>query len=254
MSRKMRIFRYFLIVFLSVIIIFLILTIYFKNNNPRNLNTSYGKATILPIAYDSRYEINPSWEELLVNKDVLLPKKWKIDLTNINNVAVLKSEKINKKIVNEFNDLVNAASKAGIDLLVISAYRSVSAQENVYNSAVQQYQSMGYSKADAIRKTEETINKPRSSEHHTGLAIDIVGINAWSQVGNLDERLANTKEFKWLEQNAYKYGFILRYPKDKVNITKVNYEPWHFRFVGVNLATYLTKNHLTLEEYHNMRN
>lgn len=196
---------------------------------------------------------NLTWEDRLVNKDTLLPGDWTIESVDINNVAVLKKEKINKLIINEFINLVNAAYKDNIDLLVISAYRSMSAQKRVYNNAVNQYMGQGYSKSEAINKTEETINKPGASEHQTGLAVDVVGVNAWNRIGNLDERLADTKEFKWLNSNAYKYGFILRYPKDKVSITKVNYEPWHFRYVGIPLATYLTKNHLTLEEYHKLK-
>lgn len=193
------------------------------------------------------------WQAILVNNDNSLPVNWELKMININNVATLKKEKINKNIINQFDKWVKAAQDHGIELLVISAYRSVSAQKDIYNGAVSEYQSMGYSKAEAIKETEKTINRPGASEHHTGLAIDIVGLNAWNNIGDLDSRLADTKEFKWLEANAYQYGFILRYPKDKVNITKVNYEPWHFRYVGVELATYLTKNHLTLEEYHNKK-
>lgn len=254
MSKKSILLRIFLVIILVLVVILILFNIFLKDNKDNSKILPTATTSILPFSIDSKNELKNTWEKVLVNKDTLLPENWKIDVVEINNVPVLKKEYINKKIIKAFNNLINAANKNGTKLLVISSYRSISDQENVYNSAVNQYQNTGYTKEDAIKQTEKTINKPRSSEHHTGLAIDIVGVNAWKNIGNLDERLADTPEFKWLENNAYKYGFILRYPKDKVNETKVNYEPWHFRYVGVNLATYLTKNHLTLEEYHKLKN
>ena len=88
---------------------------------------------------------------------------------------------------------------------------------------------------------------PGSSEHQTGLAFDVAFIrnNEYSLIA-----LETDPEIKWLLKNAYKYGFILRYPKDKENITGYSYEPWHYRFVGIKLAKMLYKNNLTLEEYY----
>ena len=85
--------------------------------------------------------------------------------------------------------------------------------------------------------------KPGHSEHQTGLAVDIMGSN------NDYNLFAESKEFEWMKNNAYKYGFILRYPEHKENITGFKYEPWHYRYVGKDVAKYIYENKLSLEEY-----
>ena len=99
---------------------------------------------------------------------------------------------------------------------------------------------MGYSKKDAAVKAATIIMPPGSSEHNLGYAMDIVCVDEWFE---------DTAEFKWLTENAADYGFIMRYPKDKQDITKVIYEPWHWRYVGVDLAKELKNSGLVMEEY-----
>ena len=99
-----------------------------------------------------------------------------------------------------------------------------------------------------IKGKEETLKysaPPGASEHETGFAIDILSEN----YSKLDSGFENTKEFKWLKENCYKYGFIIRYPKQKTNITKYSYEPWHYRYVGVSHATKIMNENICLEEY-----
>lgn len=132
--------------------------------------------------------------------------------------------------------LFAAAKTEGLTLQPDSGYRSYARQQQVYQNEVKTY---GQAKAD----TESA--KPGTSEHQTGLAIDVGGGGC-----NIDDCFANTKEGKWVATNAYKYGFIIRYPAGKESVTGYRYEPWHIRYVGVELATEMHKENVqTLEEF-----
>lgn len=137
------------------------------------------------------------------------------------------------------------AKKDGITLKVESAYRSNEYQQMLINNDVKEYMDKGYSLENAMKKTLEMIARPGCSEHNAGLALDILS----SDYNVLDEGFENTPAFKWLDKNAHKFGFILRYPKGKTSITKIGYEPWHYRFVGSYHAKKIKKSGLTLEEY-----
>ena len=131
----------------------------------------------------------------------------------------------------QFNVLSENASKEGLNIYMSSAYRSYSYQNTLYNNYVSQY---GREQADTFSA------RAGHSEHQTGLAID---------VNTIDDSFAYTPEAVWLAQHAHEYGFIIRYPKDKENITGYKYEPWHIRYLGVETATAVYNSGLTLEEY-----
>lgn len=133
-------------------------------------------------------------------------------------------------------DMFTAASNAGYQLMIGSGYRSAALQQVYLDSAIA---SVGFVAAN------NSIALPGQSEHQTGLAVDISTV---SRNCYLDTCFADTSDGKWLENNSFKYGFILRYPKDKETITGYQYEPWHFRYVGVDLATALYESGLTLDE------
>ncbi len=133
-------------------------------------------------------------------------------------------------------------------LRLISTYRSVAKQEKLLNNAIKQrMKDYGMTEEQARESALKTRMKPGYSEHHSGLAID------FSTVYTTQNKFHETKQGKWLTENAHKYGFVLRYPKDKVSITGINYEPWHFRFIetdhAVEHATYIYEHGLCLEEY-----
>lgn len=130
--------------------------------------------------------------------------------------------------------MVDAAKAEGISLRSVSPYRSYSTQQSTYNGWVAK---SGKAKADTYSA------RPGYSEHQTGLAVDI---NCASQKANFQ----NTKEYAWLIKNCYKYGFILRYPKGKEYITGYVYEPWHYRYIGVEHATKVHNLGITYEEYY----
>lgn len=141
--------------------------------------------------------------------------------------------------------MIEAARADGIELAVISAYRSVEYQQKLFQEDVEKYTALGMTLAEAIEKTSHSLALPGRSEHNSGLALDILA----DERDELTEEFSLTKEYKWLMKNAAEFGFILRYPKGKENITKIIYEPWHFRYVGKTHALDIMKNLLTLEEY-----
>ena len=126
---------------------------------------------------------------------------------------------------------------------IISAYRSYAKQSELYNKAVQKYMDLGRSSTEARSLALGTTQTPGNSEHQLGCTIDV------SNANNTDHDYHDTPEGKWLAENCYKYGFIIRYPADKEDITRIKYEPWHIRYVGVHHATYMYVNNLCLEEY-----
>lgn len=174
-----------------------------------------------------------SWNLLLVNPWNAVPEGYTVSLTGFTEDCSI-DERICSALQNMFDD----ARSDSIYPLAVSAYRTNQEQEKLYQEKLDAYISDGYSKKQAITMTEGWVAKPGFSEHETGLAIDI---NAES--GDADE------VYSWLANNSYKYGFIVRYPTNKSNITGINYEPWHFRYVGEEVAEYIYKNDLTLEEY-----
>ncbi|WP_319469527.1 M15 family metallopeptidase [uncultured Trichococcus sp.] len=158
---------------------------------------------------------------------------------------------IDSRIREPYLALMEAGKAAGMDFTMISGYRSIEQQQANYDVNYQNYLASGLSEEEAHAKTEEFIALPNASEHTTGLAVDITSTALANQEGGsgLLQDLENYPEGLWLKENAPKFGFVLRYPKAKEAITGINFEPWHFRYVGVENAIYMTENNLTLEEY-----
>ncbi len=141
--------------------------------------------------------------------------------------------------------MIDAAKNDGITLQLCSAYRARDLQQTLFDNKYNEYISNGWTSDDAYAKTATIIAIPGTSEHQTGLCMDVVTPSY--QV--LDAGYADTDAAKWLAENAYEYGFILRYPKDKQDITKIIFEPWHYRFVGIENAKLIKDSGLCLEEY-----
>ena len=179
---------------------------------------------------------NPNDTLVLVNKNNKLKNDFipdnlvKLDLNYSHAEKYLKEE-----AALEFYKLSEEAKKLNYRIVVVSGYRSYTYQEKLFEYYVET-KGMNYALMCSA--------KPGHSEHQTGLAIDVEG-------SNLDYNLfEKSKEFEWMKKNAHKYGFILRYPKGKENITGFKYEPWHYRYVGKEVATIIYNNKLTFEEYH----
>ena len=171
---------------------------------------------------------------ILVNSENAFPD-------NINlNLVTFQNKKVADIIYNDLVNMYNNALNDNITLKINNAYRSKDEQTQIFENKMNDYENEGYTKEKAYEQTKLTVQVPGYSEHETGLAID------FSDEGHYDE---NEKMWEWLKNNAYKYGFILRYPEDKYEITKIDYEPWHYRYVGKKAAKEITNQNITLEEY-----
>ena len=137
--------------------------------------------------------------------------------------------------------MIEDCTAAGCHPDIIGAHRTVGAQQSLFNSIYQEYKDKGY--GDAWSRTLKRCAKPGTSEHHLGLAFDITDKRYPQRYTGADNAV------EWLSENCYKYGFIVRYPESKTNITGIMGEPWHFRYVGVELAAELKDSGLCLEEY-----
>ncbi|WP_315076734.1 M15 family metallopeptidase [uncultured Clostridium sp.] len=174
---------------------------------------------------------------ILVNREYGLNKEYKPENLTIPNIPFVDDVSNEEKhvagiIVEPLEELVNTAQEEGITLLGNSAYRSYKSQKNIYNNRVK---TVGKESADAY------VAKPGFSEHQTGVCIDITNEDKYFVKG--------TKEADWLAENCYRFGFVIRYPYGKRNITGIEYEPWHIRYVGKKAAKYIYDNKITLEEY-----
>jgi D-alanyl-D-alanine carboxypeptidase len=177
-----------------------------------------------------------NWNLTLVNTGYRIIDSYKPDLVYVCG----SSERLDKKIAEHYEAMYNAAKEDGVTLTPCSGYRSYDRQKNNYNNKVAYYEDLGYTKDEALEKAATIIMPPGSSEHNLGYAMDIVCVDEWFE---------DTDEFNWLMENAQDYGFILRYLKDKQDITKVTYEPWHWRYVGVEHAKKMKATGQVLEEY-----
>ncbi|HOO25100.1 MAG TPA: M15 family metallopeptidase [Clostridiales bacterium] len=175
------------------------------------------------------------WYLLLVNFDYCLPKGYSFERTGVGNNTSLDS-----RVAPHFAAMKEAAKKEGKNIVPISGYRSLDTQERLFNQTVNEYKNQGFDDKTSVEKASKRRQPPGCSEHNAGLAMDVCEIR---------KTFENTAEFKWLQENAADYGFILRYPKDKVNITGVQYEPWHWRYVGVEAAREIKERGICLEEY-----
>lgn len=180
------------------------------------------------------------WKLILVNNTHPLPTNYSVELALVKDYI-----NVDKRISESTAQLLATAKKDGIDLIVSSSYRSILYQQEIFDNSIAEHVADGCSTEKAIALTLVYYAKPLTSEHHTGLALDIV----CPEYQVLDEGFENTDAAKWLLENASDYGFVLRYPKDKEDITKIKYEPWHYRYVGKDHASYMKKNNLCLEEY-----
>lgn len=185
------------------------------------------------------------WNLILLNPDENNKIGKELDIKKVK----FDTQYVDARAGDAYQKMYNAAKKDGIILYLRSGYRSMKTQERNFNNEVARYEKLGNSHEKAVTLTKKYYTVPGHSEHHTGLAFDIITPEYHNVVYTLDERFAKTDAYKWLTKHCVEYGFVLRYPKDKVDATQINYEPWHYRYVGVENAKYITQNKLCLEEY-----
>ena len=180
------------------------------------------------------------WYLALVNKDHPMEEDCDLELTELE-----EGYSVDSRIADAAKEMLADAKAAGMKIVICSAYRSVTRQEQIFNDSVKDRLNQGMNYWDAFEDTRLSVAEPGTSEHAMGLALDLVS----NQYTELDERQETTKEAQWLTANCHKYGFILRYPPSKTDITGIIYEPWHYRYVGVEDATKIMELGITLEEY-----
>ena len=178
---------------------------------------------------------------ILVNKNNPLPEDYEVSLKTL-------PDGVNKAAVEAYQplcDMLNAGRKEGLSFEICSSYRSVEKQEELFYEDLETLIRRGYSYEKAYKEVASETMPPGHSEHSTGLAFDIVSLNYQM----LDANQTKTAESQWLQEHCDEYGFILRYPVGKEEITHINFESWHYRYVGKEIAAYIMENELTLEEY-----
>ncbi len=207
-----------------------------KNNSGVIEDYEYAYAGFKPAYADMDVD---DWRLILVNRDYILPDGYKPELENAVESGY-SNIYLDERVAPYYYKMYKAAYEDGIHLVPVSGYRSVERQKNNFENKIDYYIDQGYSKVDATQEAATIILPPGTSEHNAGLAMDIC---------SLEESFENTKEFKWLCENAADYGFIMRYPEDKQDITRIIYEPWHWRYVGVEAAKEMKASGECLEEY-----
>jgi D-alanyl-D-alanine carboxypeptidase len=211
-----------------------------ETNNTNNINmpTQTTNTSTNSTQTTNKVEIT-DWKLRLANYDNLLPEDFEVELANIDNSKDPKQ--FDARAVKYLKDMINAMKKDGnTKIWCQSTFRSVKRQKELYDASVQKYLKQGKTQEEADKLTLEYINKPGGSDHNLGLAVDF---------NYVDNSFAKTSEYKWLLKNAENYGFILRYPEDKEDKTKIAYESWHWRYVGEENAKRMNELNMCLEEY-----
>ena len=183
---------------------------------------------------------------LLVNKDHPLKEDYEVELKWLSSGR----EQVAACMYDELVQMLSDGSKEGRAFVVSSGYRSPTYQQRLWDETIREWKHLGMSEENAIKETSKTLAYPGESEHATGLAVDIVALD----YQDLDNQQQYTSESIWLRENCHKYGFILRYPEGKEKITGIQYESWHFRYVGKEVATCIMENGITLEEFIEIKN
>lgn len=183
---------------------------------------------------------NSDWRLRLVNQDHSLPEDFSVELAQVGD-----GHQVDSRIARALLDMIEAGKRDGYGIWIVSSYRTMEKQVSLYEKQIDKWKRQGYSLEAAREKAGTMVAVPGTSEHQLGLAVDLVS----SEYTGLDERQEETGSYQWLVKHCAEYGFILRYPNDKTEITGIIYEPWHFRYVGVEAAREIMDQGICLEEY-----
>lgn len=208
----------------------------YLNYKEQNPNLSYTEViSLVNVNRDYNYYENTTetdisnYNEMFVNKYHLLNKDFKAnDIVNVSSTYGYEGNSLNKEAYEAFKNLANDAKKEGHTIVILSSYRTYEYQEKLWNKD----------------KDDDYVARPGASEHVTGLAMDVSDFN------DKNDSFKDTESYTWMINNCYKYGFILRYPEGKENITGYSYEAWHYRYVGIDLATKIYNENITFDEYY----
>ncbi len=194
-----------------------------------------GQADTEDVVFDK-----DDWRLLLINKQHPIPEDYTFELGTIKG-----SMKCDARIIDDLLAMLQAAKDDGIYLVICSPYRDLNRQKVLFDRKVEAYMEKGMSYIDAYKYSSQAVTVPGASEHQIGLALDIVCNTYYS----LNEGFGETEAGRWLQEHSHEYGFTLRYPKGKEYITSIEYEPWHFRYVGKEAAAVMREKGICLEEF-----
>lgn len=190
----------------------------------------------------SEFRVN-DWRLILVNKQHPIPDDYELKLGSISTPR--GRMKCDRRIISDLNNMFEDAKEEGINLVVCSPYRPSSRQDYLFDKKVKKYIKQGNSYMDAYYLTAQAVTIPGASEHEIGLALDIVS----DKYSGLNEGFGTSDAGIWLEKHCAEYGFVIRYPRGKESITGIEFEPWHFRYVGKKAAKVMREQDLCLEEF-----
>lgn len=199
-----------------------------------------GQAAQTPEAEEGYVFDSSDWRLVLVNKQHPIPEDYSFNLKTISGSMLC-----DERVIADLLAMMQAAKADGVNLELRSPYRSDGRQEWLFNRKIKLYMGQGLSYMEAYKESSQTVMVPGSSEHQIGLAFDIV----CDTYAELEEGFADTDAGKWLAEHSCEYGFVLRYPLGKEYITSVEYEPWHFRYVGKEAACIMAEENICLEEF-----
>ena len=191
-------------------------------------------------AKETEEHLPDDWNLILVNQTHLVPEDYQVELKEIGD-----GHQIDARAYEDFRAMIKAARADGVTVYVTSSYRDMDKQTELHENKIEALVLEGYSYAEAKELAAQVVAVPGTSEHQLGLALDFVS----AEYRKLDEKQEQTKGFRWLKEHCQEYGFILRYPNGKTDVTGIIYEPWHFRYVGKEAAEVIMKAGITLEEY-----
>lgn len=189
---------------------------------------------------------------MLINANNPLPSTYTPTLSTVPQSYYISSDKDNhfdSRAAPSLSQMIHDARADGVNLVIVSGYRSTAYQTENFARKVSQYRAQGYGASTASSKAATLVAPPGTSEHESGLAADIVSSDWYNKNADLTAAFDQTTAFAWLNKHAATHGFVLRYPKDKTDITGIEYEPWHWRYVGKENAEKMNSQGVCLEEY-----
>ena len=207
--------------------------------NARKAMEEQAEAVIEEPEYMGEFDAE-DWRLILVNKQHPIPDDYTFTLGTLSG-----SMQCDERIIDDLLSMMKSAAEDGIKLVICSPYRDLAKQEKLFARKINLYMNRGYSYIDAYKLSSQAVTVPGASEHQIGLAVDIIT----GSYTTLDEGFADTNAGKWLKAHCAEYGFTLRYPKNKEYITSIEYEPWHFRYVGREAASIMMSEEICLEEF-----
>ena len=210
-------------------------------STPEESITEAETTTKPPVKWDNYNPIDvlnsENWATTLISKKYPLGKTYSPTLAPVIDGSSVTAD---TRVADAYKLMYADALKEGLVLTPYSAYCSYSRQQTNYENKVQAFVLQGMTEDEAKANAEKRIEPAGCSENGAGLSVDIVSASAG---------FSSTDEYKWLVNNAHKYGFVLRYPEDKTDVTGIIYQPWHWRYVGIEVANEMKSNNLCLEEY-----